>query len=50
MDKIEKRLIKVGNGVGVLLDAVIRLNSGIHLGDKVSITYEKDRIIIEKSK
>lgn len=47
---IIKKLIKVGNGTGVLLDRFIQLNSGIHLGDRVRIFVEKDTIILKKVK
>lgn len=47
---IIKKLIKVGNGTGVLLDRFIQLNSGIHLGDRVRIFVEEDTIILKKVK
>lgn len=47
---IIKKLFKVGNGVGVLLDRSIQSASNIYLGDRVRIFVEDEKIILQKVK
>ena len=48
MDILEKKVVKLGNSAGIIVDSYMTFGSGIKIGDVVSIRCQKNKIIITK--
>lgn len=48
MSPFEKKLTKIGNGIGVTLPAELLREAGFVLGENVEIEVENGKIILEK--
>jgi antitoxin component of MazEF toxin-antitoxin module len=47
-DKIIKKIIRVGNGTGVLIDAKMLYKSDLRIGDQLEVKCSKNKIILTK--
>lgn len=45
----KRKIVKLGNSIGITFNKVIKLISGIDAGDEVSVLVQKDRIVIKKN-
>ena len=48
MENLEKKVVKLGNSGGIVVDSYMTFGSGIKIGDTVSIKCQKNKIIITK--
>lgn len=48
MEVLEKKVVKLGNSAGIVVDSYMTFGSGIKVGDIVSIKCQKNKIIITK--
>jgi hypothetical protein len=48
MEVLEKKVVKLGNSGGIIVDSYMTFGSGIKVGDIVSIKCQTNKIIITK--
>ena len=48
MEVIEKKIVRLGNSSGIIIDTRMSFGSNIKLGDTVTIKCQKNKLIITK--
>ena len=48
MEVLEKKVVKLGNSGGIVVDSYMTFGSGIKIGDTISIKCQKNKLIITK--